>query len=150
MTTYRVMGSVLHNFLCTYTSRYSDYRGYWLLGQLPWSDLRQGTFDLLGLAPEGDGPAEAARRLAIHRFAEQVRKSGLTLSAVREATLQIARAQEVIRGWQGDQRADGHMVRFSAQSVMENGRVYQDDRTMFVAPHDPKKERRRHAADWGT
>ena len=32
MPTRRVIKSVLHNFLGTYTSRYSDYNGYWLFG----------------------------------------------------------------------------------------------------------------------
>jgi len=143
------MRSVLRGFLGTYISRYSDYRGYWLHGQLP-SGLLECTIDLLGSAPVRDGPTEAARHLAVRRFAEQLHKSGLTLEVVREATLQIARVAEVIKGRQGDFVADGHMVRFSARSVMDDGRVYQDECTVFVAPHDPEKETRRLEADRGT
>jgi hypothetical protein len=134
--------------LGTYTSRYSDHRGYWLHGQLP-SDLLECAFDLLGSARLPDGPTEAARRLAVRRFAEQLHKSGLTLDVVREATLHIARAAEMVEGRQGDFVAVGRMVRFSARSVMDNGRVYEDQRTVFVAPHDPERERRRLEADWG-
>ena len=38
--------------------------------------------------------------------------------------------------------ADGHAIRFSARSLMDNGRVYQEEHTVFVAPHDPRKEMR--------
>lgn len=53
------MKSVLRGFLGTYTSRYSDYRGYWVHGQLP-PDLLECTIDLLGSASLRDGPTEAA------------------------------------------------------------------------------------------
>ena len=146
--TRRAMRSVLRGFLGTYTSRYSDFRGYWLHGQLP-SDLLECTIDLPGPRLFGTDPAEAVRRLAVRRFAEQLHKSGLTSDVVREATLRIAKTPEVVQGRQGDFVADGNMVRFTARSVMDNGRVYQDECTVFVAPHDPDKERRRHEVDWG-
>jgi hypothetical protein len=149
MATRKVMRSVLRGFLGTYTSRYSDYRGYWLHGQLP-PDLLECTVDLLGSAPLPHGPAEAARRLAVRRFAEQLHKSGLARDVVREAALHIARTAEVVEGRQGDFVVPGHIVRFSARSVMDNGRVYQDECKVFVAPHDPDKEGRRLEADWGT
>jgi len=143
------MKSVLHGFLGTYTSRNADYRGYWIHGQLP-SGLQEWTIDLSGSAPVSEEPAEATHRLAARRFAEQVRKAGLTFGVVREATLQITRIPGVITGWHGDFSSDGQMIRFSARAVMDNGRIYQDERTVFVAPHDPEKERRRLETDWGT
>jgi hypothetical protein len=141
MTARRVMTGVLYNFLDTYISRYSDYRGYWLHGQLP-SSVEKWKFDLLGRTPESDTPVGEAWRLASRRFAEQLYKAGLTLDLVREAALEIVRIQGVVKGWQGDFMADGQMVRFSARSVVDTGRVYQNERTIFVAPHDPRKERR--------
>lgn len=143
------MKSVLHGFLGTYTSRNSDYRGYWILGQLP-SDLQEWTIDLLGSAPVSEEPAEAVHRLAARRFAKQVQKAGFTFGVLREATLQITRIPGVIAGWQGDFSADGQMIRFAARAVMDNGRIYRDERTVFVAPHDSEKERRRLEPDWGT
>jgi len=143
------MKSVLRGFLGTYTSRYSDYRGYWLHGQLP-SDLLEWTINLLGSAPVSDEAIAVTCRLAARRFAEQLHKAGLTFAIVREATLQIERMPEVVKGWQGDCVSDGQMVRFCARSVMDNGRIYQDERTVFVAPHNPEKERRRLEVDWGT
>jgi hypothetical protein len=46
MATRRVIKSVLRNFLGTYTSRYSEIRGYWLFGFLV-PDLGELHFDLL-------------------------------------------------------------------------------------------------------
>ena len=149
MPTRRVVKSVLHNFLGTYTSRNSDYRGYWLFGQLP-PDRPEWTVDLLGSAPEGDAPMDVARRLAIRRFAEQLSKSGRTLNSVREATLQVASGPKVVEGQQGDSIAEGHVVRYNARVVMGNRRVYEDERKVFVARHDPGKEMRRNEDDWGT
>ena len=149
MTTRKVMKSVLNNFLGTYTSRYSDYRGYWLFGQIP-ADHWEWTLDLLGPIPNGDAPADAARRLAIRRFAEQVSKSRLTLEAAREATLKVDRSPAVVEGQQGDYTAEGHMVRFFARAVMDDGRIYDNEHTVFIAPHDPAKERRRNEVAWGT
>ena len=34
MTSRRVIPGVLHNFLGTFTSRYSDFNGYWIFGFL--------------------------------------------------------------------------------------------------------------------
>ncbi len=147
MTTHRVMKSVLHNFLGTYTSRNSDYHGYWLFGQLP-SDLREWFLNLLGPPPKRNAPADAAHRLAIRRFAEQLNKSGLTLDEVSKAELQWARSSEVVKWWRGDYMAEGRMVRLSARAEMNNGNVYEDECEFFVAPHDSGKERRRNKADW--
>ena len=152
MTTRRVMRSVLHNFLDTYTSRYSDYRGYWLHGQL-LADLGQFEFNLLEPVPDSldsNGLVAGARLLASQRFTEQLQKSGLSAQMIQEAKLQIVRIDGVVKGWQGDFMADGHMVRYTARSVMDNGSVYQDERIVFVAPHDPAKERRCHVTDSGT
>lgn len=44
----RVIKSVLHNFLGTYISRYSDFRGYWLFGFLVSNRFDfESEFDLL-------------------------------------------------------------------------------------------------------
>ena len=143
-----VMRSVLHNFLGTYTSRHSDYRGYWVLGHLPL-DLREWTLDLVGPAPDWDAPADAARRLAILRFAQQVSKSGLATGRIREATLHVATSSEVVEGWHGNHMTEGRLVRFCARAVVDNGCVYEDEQSVFVAPHDPGKECRRAEANWG-
>ena len=151
MTTRRVMKSVLMGFLGTYTSRYSDFGGYWLHGQLPMG-LQHYHFDLMALAEANtftlgltikEKVREAARRLAIRRFSEQLEKSGLNVDVVREATLQIRMKPALVNGRQGDEFSQGHMVEFVADALMDNGRRYQKESIVFVAPHDPSKERQR-------
>lgn len=139
---------MLHNFLGTFASRYSDHRGYWLFGQLPVG-LDRCSVDLRGDPPEGESPVEVARRLAIRRFNEQVRKAGLDRSVVAEALLSWTRAEPVL-GWQGDHQVSGHRVELRARVVTDMGRAVERRHVCFVAPHDPSRERRRLRVDWGT
>ncbi|MCC9603758.1 hypothetical protein LOC67_24675 [Stieleria sp. JC731] len=142
------MKSVLEGFIGTYTSRYSDLRGYWLYGQLPF-DTSEYHIDLLATPSDTDAPVAVAQRLATRRFEEQLAKSGVDAASIRSADLRIKMHSETVKGWQGDYRSDGHMVEFTAIAVMDNGRSYERHRTVFVAPHNPQKERRRLPDDWG-
>lgn len=144
----RVLKSVLHNFLGTFSSRYSDHRGYWLFGQLP-ADLDRWVVDLRGDPPEGEAPLEVARRLAIRRFKEQLDKAGLDRSVVREAALSWARDEPAL-GWQGEFEARGHRVEFHVRVVTDRGSIIERRQLSFVAVHDPSRERRRLPVDWGT
>lgn len=143
------MKSVLHNFLGTFTSRYSDHRGYWLLGQLP-QDLERFSVDLLGDPPDGHAAIKVAQRLAIRRFAEQVLKSGLDQAVVREALLELTRDSMPVLGRQGEFEARGRSMGFLARVVTDDGRAFEEQQAVFVAAHDPSKERRRNPVDWGT
>jgi len=142
LPTRRIIKNVLEGFLGTYTSRYSDLRGYWLHGKLPF-DAWEYVIDLLALPPHEDTPEGAARQLAVCRFEEQISKSGLDVAIVRSAGLRIQMQPETVQGRQGDHSSDGHLVEFVATAVMDNGHRYASTRTVFVAPHDPDKERRR-------
>ena len=90
----KVIKSVLRNFLGTYTSRYSDYRGYWLFGFLVGEQV-QLEFDLLG---RGDGdvtrPLEFAEQRAATNFEDQLRKAAIDRTQVQEARLKISRSPD--------------------------------------------------------
>ena len=110
MSTRRVIQSVLHNFLGTYTSRYSDFNGYWLFGFLVES-LDCFEFDLF--AADCNSPVavdEFARQLAVARFADQLRKSMLERSRVREARLSIRRLPKTIIAPVNGRPSDGRGV----------------------------------------
>ena len=80
MTRRAILG-VLGNFLGTYTSRYSDYEGYWLFGFLV-TDIGELRIDLLApSAGESDAPLGVAVRSAAAQFADQVQKAGLVGSS---------------------------------------------------------------------
>jgi hypothetical protein len=143
----RVIKSVLRNFLSTYTSRYTDYEGYWLFGLLV-GDIGELEFDLLVRGGNSDTPLAAAKQFAARKFADQVRKAGLEPALIREARLRITKRPDVIKGWVSHYPCVGYDVDFRAAAVMDDGRRYGCDQVLFVAPHDPRVELRRGPNDW--
>ena len=135
--------SVLHNFLGTYTSRYSDYDGYWLFGMVV-DHLDSLDIDLLH--PEGNSvgatPVAFATWLAVERFAEQIERAGLSISHLREARLSITKSPVVTHGPVNGHVCAGHYVRFAAKAVSQLGTTYERATSVFVAPHDPRVESR--------
>jgi hypothetical protein len=73
----RNLKGVLAGFLGTYTSRYSDYQGFWLFGfivGLP-NPLE---IDLLGVQENALSPEDMAGDLARVKFREQLRSTALS------------------------------------------------------------------------
>jgi hypothetical protein len=140
----RVIKGALQGFLGTFTSRYSDFHGYWLLGQL-LANVSRWQVDLLASPPAGDSLSDYAARLAGRRFAEQVGKSGVAIELVRSAAMEIESKSELVEGWRGDHRTQGHMFDVGVRVCMDTGSKYSDRVGVFIAPHDPAFERRRHA-----
>jgi hypothetical protein len=138
--TRRVLRGVLWNFLGTFTSRYSDHRGYWLFGFLV-VDFETLDFDLLA-DPLGQRLSDATHRLAVDRFMEQLAKAGLDRSNVADARLRIVRGHQTTR-----RQHEGWDVHFVALAVADSGRQFECRKTVFVAPHDPTFERRSARAD---
>jgi hypothetical protein len=139
----RIIQGVLHNFLGTYTSRYSDFDGYWLFGLLV-GDVGELGIDLLNPSVDAtaSAPVAAAIQLAAQKFREQMEKAGLSISSAREARLNIARLSDSQRGVVNGQVCAGHNVRFVARLVSNYGRTYESEMSVFVAPHDAANERR--------
>jgi hypothetical protein len=85
MATRRVIKSALANFLSTYTSRYSDFDGYWLFGFLA-DALVEIPIDLLENAVDSShSPLEIARRIATAKFSDQCRKANAAASYISQA-----------------------------------------------------------------
>jgi hypothetical protein len=142
MATRRVIRGVLANFLSTYVSRYSDYDGYWLFGMMV-GDLEELYIDLLAPARcDLDGPLGVAVASARAKFEEQVAKGGLTRAQLVQAWLLIRRLPEVARSTVNDCPCAGHRVSFLAGAVLDDGRRYEREQVLFIAPHDPQVERR--------
>jgi hypothetical protein len=140
MPTRRVIQSVLHNFLGTYTSRYSDYAGYWLFGFMLES-LDCIEFDLLAAESIAAVPiVEFARQLAVRRFADQLRKSSLDRLRIREVTLAIKRLPKTIIEPVNGRPSNGYGVRFEVTAITDTGQRFAAARTVFVAPHNPQRD----------
>ncbi len=133
----RKLTSVLHNFLGTYTSRYSEYNGYWLFGMLI-GQTESLDFDLLHAEDNNaETPLVAnAKRLAVEKFADQVGKAGLPISYLRKAWLHIFWLPDVIQGVVNGQVCAGHDVRFMATAVSDVGKTYEWTTSVFVSPHN--------------
>jgi hypothetical protein len=139
----RRITSVLHNFLGAYTSRYSDYDGYWLFGMVV-GHIDALDIDLLHAADTslGTSPDAVVIRLAAERFAEQVEKAGLSISCVREARLSITKSPVVKNGPVNGHVCAGHDLRFTATAVSDLGKTYERAISVFAAPHNPHVEAR--------
>jgi hypothetical protein len=139
----RALRGVLHSFLGSFTSRYSDYEGYWIFGVLVL-DLRETTIDLLGDAGGGErpGPLTAALRLARTLFGEQLGKAGLDPSRVREARLDMRRSSALTRGTVNGRLAEGYEIKLAVRVVTDLNGVYESTASIFAAPHDPQAEQR--------
>ena len=137
------MGSVLHGFLGTFVSRYSDFRGYWLLGQL--EPLLEGwEVDLLD--PTSGRAASRADSYARHwgsqRLWQQVSKHGLPRSAVRAASVRVSSVGPMREEWTGERTRRGRDFVFEATATADTGKEFSARRSVFVAPHDARLERR--------
>ena len=140
MVTHRVVKAVLKNFLGTYTSRYSDYCGYWLFGFLV-GDLDEVQFDLLTRAGGNQNtPRAVATLLAATKFADQMCKAGLKPSQFRDARLRIKKLMGTTEELVNGRARTGYSVSFLASAVTDNGRRYESEQVKFVAPHDPQIE----------
>jgi hypothetical protein len=138
----RELKGVLHNFLGTYTSRYSDHDGYWVFG-LAEAHLGNLSADLIG-PPTSDSrdAKKLISELARQRFSEQLAKAKIPLSFVREAQLTVDRSDSPTRGFVSERAVEGHVFRFSVRAVSDRGAVFEVQASVFVAPHDAKLERR--------
>lgn len=141
MPTRSVIKSVLHNFLGTLTSRYSDWHGYWLFGFVI-SDLEPVDHDLLmhiAGAPD-DTPMAHLRSLATRRFQEQLSKAGLDPIRIRQACLSVERLPGSVEINVPNFAAVGYRMHFLVRAITDVGKAYECENTINVAPHDPYQE----------
>lgn len=142
MPTHRVMKAVLWNFLGTFTSRYSDFEGYWLFGFLV-EDLVALRIDLLVPgAGEPDSPLRAAMHAAPARFDEQLRKAAFDRARLLSASLTMRKRPEPVAIAECAQQRTGHRVTFVATAAIRGGHNYERELSILVAPHDPRIESR--------
>lgn len=142
MPTSRVMNSVLPNFLGTFTSRYSEFRGYWLFGFLV-RDLREIEIDLLATSEsDPERAADVAIATARSRFREQVVKAGLSVSRIEAARLTMCKLPGESEAPVNGRICRGYHVKFVAEASTHGTTLYRAERAVFVAPHDPAVEQR--------
>lgn len=139
MPTRRIIKSVLHNFLGTYTSRYTDHNGFWLFG-LVVDGLEEWEFDLLNDSQSMDTIKSFAATIAAQRFLDQLSKAGLSRTVVRTATLTIKKLRDSVDGQVNSHLCKGHVLEFRASATSDLGRDFRFEAHVFVAPHNPRFE----------
>ena len=141
MPSSRILGAVLHNFLGTLISRYSDYGGYWLFGCVV-EDLAETDVDLFGVSSTDEAnPVNALRALARLRFQEQLAKSGLPRQRVSNAVLHWRRSKlmTVPSVW-GPK--PGYQVVLEAVARLTSGKAFTRTKSEYVLAHNPNLEQR--------
>jgi hypothetical protein len=140
---HRNLIGILDNFLGTYTSRYSDFNGYWLFGMLI-NDLGELRIDLLSSNETSteNGPKATARQVAVQKFREQMDKAGFSVSRAQQAHLDVSKLPDLKNGFVNGQLCPGYNVRFVAKIVLKTGKMYEREKSVFVAPHDSQVEQR--------
>ena len=143
MATRRIIRGVLGNFLGTYVSRNSDYKGYLLFGFLV-GEFTELTVNLLGQSvSDPHSPVGVAVLSAIARFEDQRGKAGLPVSRIREASLIIRQTPDL-----SSCSIDGNFrnrlcFSFRAVAVMDNDKLYERTRFEFIASQQEIIARRR-------
>lgn len=144
MPTHRIIASLLHNFLGTYTSRYTEYGDRWLFGYLDETSLPM-VVDLLGAPGAVDTPTRAVSTLAVDRFLDQMSKAGLAPADLADARMVIERLPGEPTGWLYGRMRSGMYVSFHVQATSARGRRYERRCTLFVVPNrtitDAREER---------
>lgn len=102
------------------------------------------TVDLLNpsVGATGFASVAAAAHLASQKFREQMEKAGLGMPTAREAVLCIQRLSDARDELVNGRVCAGNTVRVVATVVSDSTKKYECERSVFVAPHDPKIERR--------
>lgn len=139
--TVNAMKSVLHNFLGAFTSRYTEYKGYWIFGFLIGEFTTELTFDLMvPRFSETVTPLQKAASLASIKFATQVLKAKIKPDTIQEAQLSLFPLSDLVQGLVNGQEVKGRSVNFRVVAVMKSGEKIISERTIFVAPHNPSIE----------
>lgn len=136
----RALSSVVHNFLGTFMSRYTDLDGYWLFGFIV-ERLPEASVDLLDVPDaQPSEPVGAFRAAAQGKFQEQLSKAGFGADRLSSAVLRwsCSKLDTVPSVW-GPK--PGYMVTAEVY-VATPRRQFQRVATEFILVHNPNLERR--------
>lgn len=146
----RQITGALCGLLNAFSSRYSDYKGYWMFGLL----IRESDSFSFDLMREGEVAVDsplvvAARQRARLIFQEQLQRSHIPGHCVAEVKLTIKKEVEGLLGSVNGHTIQGFQVSLSAEALSDLGKKYQCKKLLFVAPHNPTIECRSTRWDAG-
>ncbi len=133
---------VIDTFLSSFTSRYSDYDGYWIFGLLVDED-EEINIDLLApFHSNTTSVVSVVKRIASDTFQNQIAKYKLPPSVIHGATLKITKTDKVTKCCNHGMWRDCVGLRLCVQVLTDLGRQFERERLVFAAPHDPNFETR--------
>ena len=138
-----MLRSAIPGFLGTFTSRHSDFDGFWLFGLVVRAGLDED-LDLMRPIGESVTPYDKMVALARLKFREQLGKHRIPSTEITTASLRVfttGDTRDVFVGPQGVTRVGKEMV-FRAQVLCADGRTFERERRIYVAPHDAAVESR--------
>lgn len=133
--------AVLHNFLGTFISRYTNYQGYWLFGFLV-PEIDRIEIDLLQAArtPDTASAMEVTVLTATEKFREQALKAGV-MQWIQTATLTIEKLAGTVQMQIEAHEMTAYSLSLTARATSDLGRDYTHSRTIYVAPHSSVERR---------
>ena len=138
----RITG-VLCSLLESFGSRYSDFDGYWIFGQL----LRESDAFSISLLTSDASAADSrvlakAKSIARSALRAQIQRAHIPIECVADAVLKIRKLDGDRIGSVNGHVAKGFSVSISAEAVSDFGKLYTAEKFLFVALHDPNLEHR--------
>ncbi len=147
MAQHRKLLGIIRNVLGAYTSRNSDYYGYWLFGFLVNGPGAYRIDLLVPTSPTMYGcPTDAAADIARGIFADQVLKAEFDFARITSEVLTITQDPAPALSVFGNTPRSGHHLHV-AISAAAGTAVYSASVRIFAAPHDPSLEMR-SATPW--
>jgi len=121
----RRLTGVLCGFLDAFTSRYSDYDGYWIFGLLV-RERAQVSFDLLHRSSDmQETPVfVASARIAQSTFVSLLDKYGIPAEFVSEASFEMSKLDPAIIGAVNGLTCTGHRYLLRASATSDLGKHY--------------------------
>jgi hypothetical protein len=138
--THRALRGALGNFLGTFTSRYSEFEGYWLFGFLV-ADFDYFEIELTETSHDVPAtPLAKATHLARFAFDDQLRKAKLLPDQVSAAKVVFVRHPDQVEGWVNIHRKKGFNVTVRVEARSNREEYFAKKVVLFVTPHDPLAE----------
>lgn len=134
---------MLYNYLETFTSRYSDYDGYWFFGLL-FHQLDGFSIELVSSIsmPRDDLVTIWFCAEARSRFAELIERERIPPEFVRNASLASRLLSAEVIGSIAGRPVAGSVFRLTTLVTSDLGVDYRREKDLFVAPHDSTREHR--------
>jgi hypothetical protein len=148
MSSRKILKTAMFGFLGTLTSRYSNYRGYWIYGLLK-KELNGLEIDLLAEhVSSAISPIDFFQNFARMKMRDQIIKNNCNISWVKNATLTCSVIGPEYKRYFEEGERSGQDYEIKCNWLTDIGVRKNASVKIFVSQHDPQKERRNSEEHW--